>query len=177
MRRLIHWFDGVSLGPRLLIGALGTAIPFYFAALLSFLVSQSVKLSRPYTLGLHATVFIVLLTMVVFLYRYASVVRGEAQRQVEERRAALFHAYTFIDRVEIRRFEDLKAQPTAEAHFIEAFVVSRLSLQRIVEAAYYTFEAAFGKTIGWERIDFEVTFMSKSYSDGEITQEDKPKHL
>jgi GAF domain-containing protein len=158
MRRLITWFDRLSLGWRLLIGAISTAIPFYFAALLSHLVSESAKLNQPYRLSLHAAIFIVLLSSVVFISRYASTIRESAKREIEERRAALMHAYTFIDRVEIKQFENLHLNTNSQHNFVEAFVT------------YSTFEAAFGKSLGdEERIDFEVTFMTKSYIDGEIT--------
>ncbi|HEV7378031.1 MAG TPA: GAF domain-containing protein [Pyrinomonadaceae bacterium] len=170
MRRLIFWFDRLSLGWRLLIGAIFTAIPFYFAALLSHIVAESAKLNQPYRLALHAAIFIVLLTSVVFISRYTSIIRDTAKREIEERRAALMHAYTFIDRVEVKQFEDLHLQTNLEDNFIEAFVTSLGLLQRVVEATYSTFEAAFGKSLGnEERIDFEVTFMTKSYADGEIT--------
>ena len=170
IRRLISWFDRLSIGWRLLVGAISTAIPFYFAALLSHLVSQSAQLNQPYRLALHATIFLVLLTAVVFISRYVSTIRESTKREIEERRAALMHAYTFIDRVEIKQFEDFHLNTNLEHNFVEAFVTSVRLLQRVVEATYSTFEAAFGKSLGDdERIDFEVTFMTKSYTDGEIT--------
>lgn len=169
MRRLLVWFDNLSSHIRLLLSALGTAIPFYFAALLSHLVSEYAKLNQSLIIALHAVIFIVLFTVIIFITRYARIVRDALKSEDDERRAALLHAYAFVDRVKTRQFEDLCNHTPIEDRFVASFVTSLQQIQRIVDAAYNTFESAFGKTLGIDRTDFQVTFMTKSYIDGKIT--------
>lgn len=170
MRTLILWVDRLPLGLRLVLGALATALPFYFAALLSYLVASEAALGRPYGLALHASVVVVLLTLVVFAGRYAAVVRSALREDLERRRAALMHAYTFVDRFETQRLHAIHPTAATADPFVNSFVTSVDELQQIVYAAYQTFEAAFGKGIdASDRVDFEITFMTKSYNDGRIT--------
>lgn len=170
MRRIIDWYNRLSTVARIFISALVTAFPFYFAALLSHSVTQSAQLRQPYNIYLHATIFIVLLTAVIFVARYLVTYREREQQELERKRAALMHAYTFIDRVTMRQLSGLRNQAAFEAHPLELMGASVDILQLIVEAAYNTFEATYGRSGGvTERVDFEVTFMTRSYIDREIT--------
>jgi hypothetical protein len=66
IRRMLRW----SLSARLLVGSLATAVPVYFAAYLDYSVSETAALGRPWRLGVHAAVFVVLLTLVIFVARH-----------------------------------------------------------------------------------------------------------
>ena len=80
-------------------------------------------------------------------------------------------AYTRIDRAsteELRRLRGMSI--TDPQRFSRVFLVSIDEIQTLIDAAYGTFETAFGQTIaGHERIDFEVTFVTMSYVDHHIT--------
>ena len=70
---------------------------------------------------------------------------------------------------ELRRLRGMSI--TDPQRFSRVFLVSIDEIQTLIDAAYGTFETAFGQTIaGHERIDFEVTcFMTMSYVDHHIT--------
>jgi hypothetical protein len=168
--RLVKWWLGLSDGWRLLLGALGTAVPFYFAAYLSFSVATAAQLGQPLSLVVHAVGFIVLLTFVVGIQRYLAHAYDQMTDAEQARMAVRLHAYAHLDRLVVRDVQRITASPATSQHFAERFVSSRGALQELVEAAYNAFEAAYGTSAKTEeRIDFEVTFMTRSYEDGHIT--------
>ena len=170
MRRAVIWFSGLSLGFRLLISSLATAIPFYFSAYLSYSLTQTATLGGTTELGIHVAVFIVLLTAVVFISLYFISIRNELRDEDQSRIALQLHAYTFVDRLISKSLQTLQFGSDLSDAFIHRFVVSLSDLQDIVTSAYNSFEAAYGKSRGSNnRVDFEVTFMTKSYKDFKIT--------
>ncbi len=168
--KLLNWYDNLPTSLRLGILALFTALPFYFSAFLSYSFSQTANLQGYKGLLLHSVIFIVLLAIVVFLYRYIAFLRQEKMRDISERNAAIMHAHAQSERLIIDELEKLNTVDSLGENFQEAFIVSIKDIKRIVQAAYNTFEGSFGKSNTIEqRIDFEVTFMTKSYIDNEIT--------
>lgn len=169
MEQLIKWYNRRPLAVRLVIAALVTAIPFYFSALFSVWVTEVVTLQQPLTLALHATVFIVLFTTIVFFVRYAAAVQHRLEQELQSRVALRLHAYAHIDRLVTRDLELFKDFRILE-NFWQCFGASVKSIQQIIDAAYHSFEAAFSQSLASEnRVDFEVTFMTKSYIDEQIT--------
>ena len=168
--RILNWYDNLPTSLRLCFLALFTALPFYFSAFLSYSVSQTANLQGYKGLGLHSAIFIVLLAIVVFIYRYITFLRQEKMRATSERNAAIMHAHAQSERLIIDDLMKLNNVDIFGENFQESFLVSIKDVQRIVQAAYNTFEGSFGKSNTIEqRIDFEVTFMTKSYTDNEIT--------
>src|ERR1700722_8825822 len=166
IRRVLRW----SLSARLLVESLATAVPLYFAAYLDYSVSETAALGRSLRLGIHATVFVVLLTLVIFVARYVTAVYQQLLAQEQGRVTVRLLAYAHLDRLLTRDARLITEHVPLNQRFTERFVASRDSLQAIVEAAYAAFEAAYGQAASTEeRIDFEVTFMTKSYIDGHIT--------
>lgn len=170
MARIIKKFLDRPTAIRLLVSALATAIPFYFAAFLAHSVTEVARLGGASALGVHALSFVLMITLVVFIGRYAVAVY-EHLKNVEAARVALrLHAYAHLDRLVSWDVRQVDINGEFPKDFIERFVASTRMLQNLVGAAYESFEAAFGKSARTEdRIDFEVTFMTKSYEDGYIT--------
>jgi len=169
MERIVKWYENRTLAIRLVIAALATATPFYFSALFSVWVTDVVTLQQPLALGLHAAVFLVLFTAIIFFVRYAAAVRERLEQERHGRVALRLHAYAQVDRLVAQDLEHLKDSKFPE-DFWACFGTSLESIQKIVQAAYHSFEASYGQSITSEnRTDFEVTFMTKSYMDGKIT--------
>jgi GAF domain-containing protein len=170
MKRFVVWYDSRSQIVRTLLGSLAIAVPFYCSGLLQHSIGQVAKTGGVYPLAAHATVLIVLVTIVVTMARVVSLVRESLYQEEQARRTALMRAYAYTDRLICMRLADARRTPIEKSTFIDVLCTSRDSIQRLVEAAYSTFEAAFGAGMtSDERIDFEVTFMTRSYDDGEIT--------
>ncbi len=168
MESLIKKYDALPVFLRIFIGGLITAVPFYFAAYLSFWIGEIAKVGKP--IWVHAITFTVLFAFLVAITRYIIFIRDRLHHEEEELQAVVLHAYTYLDRLLSHRLSSLKIENINKEKFIEAFSTSIEYIQNTVEAAYNTFEAAFGKSSRFQnRIDFEVTFMTKSYIDGKIT--------
>ncbi len=169
MRRLVVWYSSIPRSAQHLVSAISTAAPFYFAAVLSYAVSEAARVGGYQQVAVHAGVFLFLFTLVVFVRRYLGGVLESLHAEQEQRRATMAHAYTFIDRFVTQGLIRLRADTDADG-FIEAFVTGVARMQSVVDAAYATFESSFGTaSIPEQRIDFEVTFMTRSYRDKEIT--------
>jgi hypothetical protein len=168
--KLIVGLLRMELGPRLLLGAVATALPFYFAAFLSYWITQTATLGGLAAVSVHAVVVVVLTTTVVFAGRYVAHVYQERVNTEQARIAVRLLAYAQLDRIISRQVRRISDRQLEMEGFLETYVASRGDLQDLVEAAYVSLEAAYGQSARTEdRIDFEVTFMTRSYQDGEIT--------
>lgn len=170
MKRLIVLYDSLPRLVRGIIGALGTALPFYFSALLGQLIAREAEAGGYYVVAIHAAVFIVLITVVVAIVQTAAGTRVVVREEQNRRLETLAHARRYMDRVVAQRLADVRGTPLTDDSLVGNLCVSLACIQRLVEGAYATFETAFGRGLQSEkRIDFEVTFMTKSYRDGHIT--------
>ncbi len=170
MERLIGWFESRPLHKTFIVAA-SQALVFYFAAFLSTWIANVSKLGGNGPLFIHAAVVVTLIAAVVALSRVVAAATDKRARAREVFRSALERAHALIDRLVMVECADLRDdQAVAAQHFVRAVVVSVESLQRTVQAAYEAIEAAFGTAQHLdERVDFEITFMTKSYKDGKIT--------
>lgn len=169
MTGLVKWYERRTLAVQLVIAALSTSIPFYFSAFLAVWVADLANLKQPMLLGLNAAVFIVLFTAIIFFARYAAAVKEKLNQERRKRVELRLHAYTKIDRLVSEDLERIKERGLSKDLW-GSLGICLQSIQRIVDLAYLSFEAAYGQSISSEnRTDFEVTFMTKSYTDGEIT--------
>ncbi len=170
VHKLVAWYESLSSWPRTLVAALAAAIPFYFAAFLGNSVAGAVQLGRGYGLAIHAAVFIVLLTVIVFLGRLVQGYREQLRDRRERQNAALLHAHVLTDRTVVAATRRLRTWNGDAASFVCSYVTAVDAIQGLVNAAYAAFEANFSSIAGSDdRIDFELTFMTKSYQDGLIT--------
>jgi hypothetical protein len=170
MTRILRWFDALPEGIRIFSGAFATATVFYFAAFLGTWISTVLQIGGNWAVLAHAIVVTFFLTLVAMISRSLAIIRNERQRVRQERQAALMLAHSNMDRFESSLLRIIRNSRISPQTFVEQFVTSLTSLQGIVEAVYITFEAAYGRASDPdERTDFEATFMTKSYSDGEIT--------
>jgi hypothetical protein len=146
------------------------AVPFYFAAFLGNWVTEVAQAKRPYGLLIHAAVVIVLLTTIVVVVRAFNKAVNAYRVQRERETRAKVHAYTLTDRIVVEWLARAHQWPGSGEAMVRCLITSLMPIQELVSAAYDTFEANFGFDEGSnERIEFEVTFMTKSYADGEIT--------
>lgn len=170
MERFVAWFDSFSPWPRAFFYAIANGFTFYFAAYLGYLISEHAKVGQAF-LVVNGMALIAAVAVVTFVGRVVDIARDDLRQKQAVRDGAIRHAYTQIDRAtteELRRLHGMSLNdPNA---FARAFLVSVEDLQTLVDAAYGTFETAFGQTTpGSQRIDFEVTFMTMSYTDHHIT--------
>lgn len=170
MRKVVRWFRALPHSVQLLLSSLCTAIPFYIAALLSHWVSTAAEFPGSVMLGFHAVAFVVLFTVVVFLARLWRFYLEEERRESEEQNTTLADAYPQSDRATVKALDRVEDTTLSADTMATQFIAAVRDIRNMVDAAYQTLEAAYGKAcLADARIDFEVTFMAKSYEDGFIT--------
>jgi GAF domain-containing protein len=169
MRELVIWYVSLTVRMRIVLEGVAAASLFVAGAIARSWISTIVQ-QQPGAIAVSYLIgFVIVMGLAVVVFRYARVVRAELDEERKTREHAFTAAYTAMDHVVARQIERVRTCSSTE-RFYSALVASPESLQAIVDAAYNTFEGAFGQFVpGSDRIDFEVTFMTKSYNDGGIT--------
>jgi len=169
MNRLIRFYNELSIWPKIFIGSLFTSFPIYFAAFLSHSYSKTAGLDQPYSLLSHIAFFIGFLTLIIFSIRILSFYNDQFLNDLEEEKSCIRHAFTLCERIIVSNNKELEKIDEKNFHN-SIFFTSIQQIEKIIEAAYNTFESSYGSTFYDEkRIEFEVTFMTKSYIDNLIT--------
>lgn len=170
MKRLLRWMARRSPTARLIAGSAVTAASFYAATFLVTFLQEATQVTGLMGVMLHATVFIVLLTALVAIFKHVQLVLAAEAAEIEHRRSTLSHAHQVCDRVLARQLLRIgRARGSPDA--FTAYLCNALDdVRAIVEAAYDLFESTYGKSSDpFERVDFEVTFMTRSIKDQKIT--------
>lgn len=127
----------------------------------------------------------------VAIYNYINSVIDDGRREEQARRNAVLYAYSLIDQYTVSQVEFIDRsllgmairgatkdivnpgaweQPKQIEDGMISLAVSTFGLQEMVNSLYNVFESQYGRSEQLEnRIDYEVTFMTKSYVDDEIT--------
>lgn len=170
IRRLFKFYEKLSNWPRIFLNTLAISIPFYFAAFLSSSVAEAYQATIKFNLLIHVSIFGVLITFIAFFYRILLFYyKAYANESIIEHNA-LFSAFTLCDRRIIQSHKIIKMAFTDPQNKLGDLIASIDRIQDIIDDAYLTFEAVYGnQDKSGERIDFEVTFMTKSYDDEKIT--------
>jgi GAF domain-containing protein len=168
--RIAKWLSQRSRTVRVLWLAFVTAVTFYFGRVLSVYLAASLQ-AEPYAAAFHAIFFIILLMTVVFTFRLLAQAIDLYEAGIELEKATILHGYQMCDRLTVDKASSLEDAPSPSSALIRAAIPeSTREIQNIVQAAYATFESAYGKASSSEdRVDFEVTFMTESIADGKIT--------
>ncbi len=170
IRRLFYWFEYLSIWPRLFLSTLFTSIPFYFAAFLSSSVANAYKAETSFKLAIHFAVFSILITSIIFFYRILCFYYDRFRSDIEMEHSALLQAFTLCDRTIIRQHRLIKDSFNEPSKKLRDLIVSVSRIQEIIIDVHSLFESIYGnQDQSCDRIDFEVTFMTKSYTDNRIT--------
>lgn len=170
MSSIVRWLMALPPNKRLIGHSFITAASFYGATFLVEFIANATQFTGWLQFVLHAAVFVVLLTLLVALYSQISDAMDRERKELEKFRETLSHAHQVCGRVLIRQLDKTEnAQGSVDR--VKEFLCSDLEdIKLLVQAAYETLEAAYGKSSSpMDRIDFEVTFMTKSFKDREIT--------
>ncbi len=168
--RLFKSYEKLSNWPKIFLNTLAISIPFYFAAFLSSSVAEAYKATIKFNLLIHVAIFGVLITIIAFFYRILLFYYKAYINEGIIEHNALFNAFALCDRRIIQNHKIIKEAFANPNNKLGDLIASIDRIQDIIDDAYRTFEAVYGdQNKSGERIDFEVTFMTKSYVDGKIT--------
>ncbi len=172
MKKLIHSYSRLSQSTKIGLQALVTALIAYATALLSVQIAIAFSIGSAFLIIFHAIVAIVLIAIIVFA---SLLIRGfaEALEAGENRKArALAFDHTMTDNWITQNIEHLGVIGKAVSDVKQVYVPHDplYSIRLLVHSLYETLEAHFSQAEHInERIEFEVTFMTRSYLDGKIT--------
>lgn len=168
--RLSRWILTWPRSVRLIVEALTSAVLFYSAALFSHNVATVAELEPGWLWGLHAASFLFVFTVVVFLFLHLSRSIDAIRKRQEHQKSTIAHAYQLMDRLLVDHSTNLETCD-ADPHRVGLELSCSLKrIQSIIAGAYHVFESAYGRhSLSDDRVDFEVTFMTKSLKDNQIT--------
>lgn len=167
LKKISEWYDKRSFGTKNFISAFATTIPIYGSAYLSVQIPQIIKVGGNIALGVHAFTVIFLITIITALFY---MIRFE-YRERDRKRKIIIEAYGKTDEVCCQETEELSNYCSVdEKKWHDILITSNRRICRLIDSLYDIFERNYGQRddIGGA-IDFEVTFMTKSYFDGNIT--------
>lgn len=171
LERIGRWYLRQPRVRRATLRAGPVAVATYGSALLAGLVAQSLSLHHfVQFLVVTAGVVIGVVLAVLVGQLFIAVIEGLRHRDEAQQRA-LGAAYDFADRWMLGELKELTAIACeTKKPVLLAPVEPLVAFANLVQAAYDVLTANFGQAERLdERIQFEVTFMTKSYADDEIT--------
>lgn len=163
------WILGRPRFQRLLMQAFITAVTFYGAAFLSLNIESTIQTEQSF-LYVHLPVFLLVLTALVFLFNFFSTTVEIVREKREHQKDTISHAYVQVDRLLSNRSAVIERSSGDRELLAKQFTYSLNNVKSIIDTTYNIFESVYGRSaLPANRIDFEVTFMTKSLKDNEIT--------
>jgi hypothetical protein len=170
MTKIFDFVFGLPALNRNLLSSLSAAIFVYFSAFLSNWLVEVYKVDKKYIIVLHGIAVIFVVTVIFFLQKAYDDYEEEKNRQKRKRVENLIHSYEVCERYFIQCINDINKSKKDEKRFLFSVMGSLKNVQNIINSLYNYFEVEYGKEMDGEmRINFEVTFMTRSYKDNKIT--------
>src|ERR1700690_2245203 len=168
--RAIKFIARLPRAERSALGSIVTAVTFYFGAYLSTSISNAYVAAGNFGVAIHASVFVVLLFAVIFLGRLVVRQLDLFEHEKEVQKTTISRAFSLCDKILTERSSRLEADENRQSRLLDQLGMTVKNIQGFIDAAYSTFESTYGKSSSSdERVDFEATFMTKSFIDGKIT--------
>jgi len=169
MRKIVVYYLGLKDNVRIFIGSIFTAVSVYWSAFLSLWIKDIIK-EQPYEIiFLHIIFIVIFLTSIYSLLRYLQKIQNEIELEKEKFRDAMLNSYAVCDRVVIRDMKAIDNFKSDENAYINWLMGSIESIQHIVELLYSFLESKYSQVMTNNEINFEVTFMTMSYNDRQLT--------
>lgn len=168
---LSAWLLERSPSSRLLMAAIANATVFYFAAYLSYSVSVALNAQPLWKFGVHAVIFVLAISVVWLLAKLVEQRYRAIAEETELRRIVTLTSYQQCDSVCVKEAESLEeCHKDLPACIVNNWRDALMRIQQYVSSAYLVLASSYGRSSAAEsRIDFEVTFMTKSLKDSKIT--------
>ncbi|HED36944.1 MAG TPA: GAF domain-containing protein [Ignavibacteria bacterium] len=170
-RKIIIWYGERAGIPKYFIRALVAFIIFYGGAALNYRLNSQLKNNETHTLLIEGIAIFVVFLIYILFTKYVDTVLEDVMKAENFKKSQLTYAYSQMDQLVSLQIKEIKKQ--TEAHEDDRnnlYAICLDNMTSIVKNAYQFFESHYGESEKMEdRIDFEVTFMTKSYNDKGIT--------
>ena len=171
MKRIVGKYLKLSSTVRNVLRSFISAIVFFGSALISGRAVEFFVISEAFWVGVAYVAVFLFVLFVVFLFNQLWISQIEAYENDErQEREALYMAYTLCDRVVTDEIEVIdEVMISGKEYGLTALGDPLNVIKKIIGSTYQTFESLYGRGDSPSRkINFEVTFMTKSYVDGHI---------
>ncbi len=178
MNRFVKFIDGLPLGVRILINSTFITLPYYISALLTIQIQEVFDITGSYAWNV-VLIYILITIAGVFVYHYVETIRKNINLENQSKIRARDQSYSYVDRYvteNLKHFHQSAIKYLSNPASItveEVFFNSLNNIKALIEKLYSTLESHFTDALELDldgnRIDFEVTFMTKSYKDDQIT--------
>jgi hypothetical protein len=167
----LRWYARQPRRRRAALRALPITAVTYGTALIAGLVAESLDIKGFWEFAFVTGAIVAFVGVVVVVAQALLAVAEEVEAEGVRQRKVLASAYAFADGWMLDDLQMLAAVRTGSKEpVVLAPADPTTALRRLVQSAYDALTAQYGQAERMdERIDFEVTFMTKSYDDGEIT--------
>lgn len=151
---------------QLLLEATIAAVTVYTSALLTSDIKRVQETGGLTKIGLHLVVVVTSVTIVAFLF---NLIKSTPDMELTSRAAVLAAARSQLDDClssELSRLETMVSSPATSPTIADP----QTNLANLVKALYRCIDSQYAASdLPGERINFEVTFMSRDYEDGGVT--------
>lgn len=114
-------------------------------------------------------IFLILFALLVLAFRTLLFLGEQVEKEMEKERSTKAHAHTLCDQALSNEISRISLEPSVKGD-ADRMATAHRTMRELVRATYQTFESAYGQVSkGQERNDFEVTYMTKSLRDNQLT--------
>lgn len=167
----VRWYGRQSRPRRTTLRAIPITVVTYATALVGGAVAESLQIEGFWQFLFVTGAIIGLVGVVVIAMQVLFAAAEEIQAEGDRQQAVLNSAYSFADRWMLQELKMLTAIGAgARTPVVLAPADPQTAIERLIQSAYDALTAQYGQAPRLdERIDFKVTFMTRSYIDDQIT--------
>jgi hypothetical protein len=155
MKRLVKKYEALPHFTRVVIASLIPAVTFVVGVYFEILTEHVARNEGWKTHLLYAVSFVIVFTLLAAFGENFRLIREMLRKEVEKETLTFLDAHKRHHAVNTAKLKELDTEPVRPNSFIHNFVASEKVIQSVVDAAYHTFESAYGQSVrSEERIDF-----------------------
>lgn len=166
---IIKLYQKLSRTSKTIIFATITIIPIYLSGFVSVSINNAMN-DDQYKYWIHLIVLFIVLIIFISIYKVVEYGYECILLEKEKKREVILYANSLLQRHLTESQEVILNKPDFNLNNENLAKHHYRNIHSLIEKLYIVFEAQYGKSEEIEnRINFEVTFMTKSYIDNEIT--------
>ena len=171
MTKILNFYDKLSFGWKGFLDASYTCVTIYIGVLSTIYIESEVSFENDNYITINIIAIAIIYIVITFLSQYIRKVRSDKNKKIEEKNGQVIFAHSLMNNLVSKQTKKVRQHIDCndKIQTYEGFCCFDCMVN-IVDKLYYFLESNFSEAEKtFERIDFEVTFMTKSYIDSKIT--------
>ena len=171
INKAILWYANKTGFFRYFIQAIVIFSIFYGGILIKLNLQEFIENNDDYSIIIQAIIIFIVFFIYMLMVRHVDNVLDERDKLENEKKSHLMYAHSQLDNLVSNQISTLKIQINSYKDIRRhVYDINVTNIKDIIKCVYQFFESAYGESEKMEdRIDFEITFMTKSYKDNGIT--------